>query len=150
MQGWSPHGVTAVEGRLIGITGGIVARVDGPPAASTVDRGLSGPTCAGCPGASCPGAREPGGCPTHQHAALAPADRVICRCLNVTEASILEAIASCPIRTLKDLCRFTQAGEGCMSCRRELAHYVDLARGAWGAERTTVHVEVAASVYLAE
>lgn len=50
-------------------------------------------------------------------------DRVVCRCLKVTEAVIVEAIAG-GVRTLQELRRATEAGTGCNCCHRELREYL--------------------------
>jgi bacterioferritin-associated ferredoxin len=47
-------------------------------------------------------------------------DRVVCRCLKVTEAVIVEAITTLGVRTLQDLRRTTEAGTGCNCCHKEL------------------------------
>jgi bacterioferritin-associated ferredoxin len=50
--------------------------------------------------------------------------RVVCRCLKVTEAALVEALATHDLRTLKDVGRHTGAGDGCTACHRELAAYL--------------------------
>lgn len=40
----------------------------------------------------------------------------LCHCFQLSREAILEAIVSKDIRTLKDLQRFTGAGDGCMAC----------------------------------
>ena len=66
--------------------------------------------CAG----SCRGCERLGSCP----------DRVVCRCLKVTEHDVISAIVTLGVRSLTDLQRVTEAGSGCTCCRRELANYL--------------------------
>jgi len=42
--------------------------------------------------------------------------RVICRCLGVTEADLIHCIRTHGARTLKDIARLTEAGDGCTAC----------------------------------
>ena len=46
--------------------------------------------------------------------------KVICRCLQVTEAAVVEAINRRELRTLKDVLRHTGAGDGCTCCHAEI------------------------------
>jgi NAD(P)H-nitrite reductase large subunit len=48
------------------------------------------------------------------------ADRVVCRCLNITEGDVVGALVSLEIRTIKELCDRTDAGTGCTACHVEL------------------------------
>ena len=66
-----------------------------------------------CAGAcrSCPAV---GSCP----------DRVVCRCLRVTEQVVIEAIVTLGVRTVKELRTATDAGDGCTCCHKELAAYL--------------------------
>jgi bacterioferritin-associated ferredoxin len=52
-------------------------------------------------------------------------DRVICRCLGVTEATLVEVIATLELRTIKEVGQHTGAGDGCTCCHRLLAQYLD-------------------------
>jgi bacterioferritin-associated ferredoxin len=47
-------------------------------------------------------------------------ERIVCRCLQVTETEIVEALATREIRSLKDLRRHTSAGDGCTACHQQL------------------------------
>jgi NAD(P)H-nitrite reductase large subunit len=49
---------------------------------------------------------------------------VVCDCLQVTAAELLEALATRSVRTLKDLKRETGAGDGGMACHRLLLKYL--------------------------
>jgi bacterioferritin-associated ferredoxin len=52
-------------------------------------------------------------------------ERLVCHCLGIGESTIVAALTTQQVRTVKDLCRLTGAGDGCMACRRRLAEYVD-------------------------
>jgi NAD(P)H-nitrite reductase large subunit len=66
--------------------------------------------CAG----ECRGCAAVGSCP----------DRVVCRCLRVTEQEVISAITTLGLRTLKEVRRATEAGTGCNCCHRELSAYL--------------------------
>jgi NAD(P)H-nitrite reductase large subunit len=51
--------------------------------------------------------------------------RLICRCLQVTEATLLEALTTQDIRTLRDIRRHTGAGDGCTACHAHLQQYLE-------------------------
>lgn len=51
-------------------------------------------------------------------------DPVVCRCLQVTESTILEAAHRCPFSSLAEIARETGAGTGCMACHRQLRRLV--------------------------
>lgn len=50
--------------------------------------------------------------------------RIVCRCLQVTESVVIEALTTLEIRTVKDLRRHTGAGDGCTACHTRLRHYL--------------------------
>jgi bacterioferritin-associated ferredoxin len=52
--------------------------------------------------------------------ATAIADRPLCRCLNVTENDIREAISEHEPQTVKAVSQICGAGAGCMSCHRHI------------------------------
>lgn len=56
---------------------------------------------------------------TAEHA-IAEAQRPICRCLNVTESDILEAISEHEPQTVQGVSQICGAGVGCMSCHRHI------------------------------
>jgi NAD(P)H-nitrite reductase large subunit len=68
---------------------------------------------ADCAGAcrSCPAV---GSCP----------DRIVCRCLKVTEAVVIDAIVTLGLRTVKEVRKATEAGDGCTCCHKEIAAYL--------------------------
>lgn len=51
-------------------------------------------------------------------------DRVVCRCLGVTEEAVIGAIVTLGLRTVKEVRRATEAGDGCTCCHKELAAYL--------------------------
>ncbi len=65
-------------------------------------------TCRSCPAV--------GSCP----------DRIVCRCLQVTERTIVTAIQVRGARTVGDLRTLTGAGDGCTCCHRELRQYLEV------------------------
>lgn len=71
------------------------------PEPRVCDDPCSGP-CAGCP------------------------DRVVCRCLKVTEATIVEAIVTLGVRSVNELRIATGAGDGCTCCHRELRELLEV------------------------
>ena len=50
--------------------------------------------------------------------------RIVCRCLNVSEESVIAAITTQDLQTLRDLRRHTGAGEGCTCCHEKLKEYL--------------------------
>lgn len=70
------------------------------------------PDCSGfC--RTCPAA---GSCP----------DRVVCRCLDVTESELIAAIQTHKVVNLQELKVVTDAGNGCTCCHKELAVYLSV------------------------
>jgi bacterioferritin-associated ferredoxin len=51
-------------------------------------------------------------------------DRVVCRCLGVTEHEVVSAIVTLGLRTVKEVRQATEAGDGCTCCHKELAAYL--------------------------
>jgi assimilatory nitrate reductase electron transfer subunit len=47
-------------------------------------------------------------------------DRIVCRCLKVTEGAIVDAIVTLGLATVKDVRKATGAGDGCTCCHREI------------------------------
>jgi bacterioferritin-associated ferredoxin len=52
-------------------------------------------------------------------------DRIVCRCLQVTESVLVDALTTLELRTLKDVCRETGAGDGCTACHARLRQLLD-------------------------
>ena len=59
--------------------------------------------------------------PEHCHSCP---ERVVCRCLNITEGELVNVITSREIESLRDLRRHTGAGEGCTCCHATLKEYL--------------------------
>ena len=47
-------------------------------------------------------------------------DRVVCRCFGVPEAAVVEAITTLGLRTIKEIRKHTDAGDGCTCCHAQL------------------------------
>lgn len=58
---------------------------------------------------------------------LNPQHEIVCECLCVTEAEILKAIKEHRLKTVSDIVRFTQAGDGCTACHPRLKWYLEQA-----------------------
>jgi bacterioferritin-associated ferredoxin len=67
--------------------------------------------------------RSCNGCP--KDLSNRPAGRLICRCLQVTEETLLDALSRTEIRTVKELRVHTGAGDGCTACHRLLQKYLE-------------------------
>ena len=63
---------------------------------------------------SCQSCTAPGSC----------AERVVCRCLKVTEEQVIAAITTLGLGTISELRTVTEAGEGCTCCHDELKAYL--------------------------
>jgi len=63
-------------------------------------------------------------CRTRDEAVGCPG-RLLCRCLRVTEAVVVEALTTLGVRTLKGLRQETGAGDGCTACHRLLQRYLE-------------------------
>lgn len=50
--------------------------------------------------------------------------RMVCHCLQVSEASIDAAAAKAPFQSIKDISCRTGAGDGCTACHRRLISYL--------------------------
>ena len=53
-------------------------------------------------------------------------DRIVCRCLKVTEAVVVEAITTLGLRTVRDVRNATGAGDGCTCCHRQIREYLEV------------------------
>lgn len=54
--------------------------------------------------------------------------QIICHCLHVDEEEILEAFSRRHIKSLKDIIRYTSAGDGCTACHPALLEYLERRR----------------------
>lgn len=52
------------------------------------------------------------------------AERIVCRCLRVTEHEVITAIQTLGLRTVKEVRAATEAGAGCNCCHKEIAAYL--------------------------
>ncbi len=50
--------------------------------------------------------------------------KIVCECLQVTEEEILLAVRTREIKTVKDIIKYTQAGDGCTACHPLLKEYL--------------------------
>jgi NifU-like protein len=46
--------------------------------------------------------------------------RLVCRCLQITEEAVVEAITTLALTTLKEVRQLTGAGDGCNACHQRL------------------------------
>jgi bacterioferritin-associated ferredoxin len=53
-------------------------------------------------------------------------DRIVCRCLKVTEETVVDAIVSLGLRTVKEVRAATGAGDGCTCCHTQLRAYLEV------------------------
>jgi bacterioferritin-associated ferredoxin len=53
--------------------------------------------------------------------------RVVCRCLQVTEEVVVEAITALELKTLAEVREATGAGDGCTCCHKQLRKLLELA-----------------------
>lgn len=74
---------------------------------------------------------EPSKCETHScdacggHASYDESgDKIVCSCFQVTESAVIQAVATWNLTSVKELCRFTNAGAGCTACRLRLKKYL--------------------------
>jgi bacterioferritin-associated ferredoxin len=51
--------------------------------------------------------------------------KIVCRCLNVTEAEVVQHITRLELRTIRELRYHTGAGEGCTCCHAQLEEYLE-------------------------
>ena len=51
-------------------------------------------------------------------------ERLVCRCLKVTEHEVVTAIRVHGLTTVRELRQITQAGDGCTCCHKELRQYL--------------------------
>jgi bacterioferritin-associated ferredoxin len=56
---------------------------------------------------------------------------VVCHCLQVTEAALLEALTRLDVKTIKEIRRLTGAGDGCNACHRVLQRYLEKLKPAY-------------------
>jgi NAD(P)H-nitrite reductase large subunit len=52
-------------------------------------------------------------------------EKIVCCCLQVTAGTLMEALGTGSVQTLRDIKRETGAGDGCMACHRLLRKYLE-------------------------
>jgi bacterioferritin-associated ferredoxin len=55
-------------------------------------------------------------------------DTIVCACFQIAESTVVDAIATWNLTSVKEVCRMTNAGAGCTACRLRLRKYVEEAR----------------------
>jgi len=61
---------------------------------------------------------------THEHCDDCH-DKIVCRCLQVTESQVVRMIERLELRTVHDLRKYTGAGDGCTCCHSKLEQYLE-------------------------
>ncbi len=57
------------------------------------------------------------------------AEKIVCKCFNVSEETIIKAIRTNHLTTVEDVTHFTKAGGGCGRCRGEIQQILDKVNG---------------------
>jgi NAD(P)H-nitrite reductase large subunit len=52
-------------------------------------------------------------------------ERIVCRCLQITETELIQVLTNREVHTVKEICRLTKAGDGCTACHSLLKQYID-------------------------
>ena len=53
-------------------------------------------------------------------------DRVLCRCLRVTEGEVVDAILELGLRTVREIRTATGAGDGCNCCHQQIRELLEV------------------------
>ncbi|MFO0796312.1 MAG: (2Fe-2S)-binding protein [Gemmataceae bacterium] len=53
-------------------------------------------------------------------------DRIVCRCLKVTEGRIVEVVTTLGLRTVKEVRNVTGAGDGCTCCHKQIRALIEV------------------------
>ena len=61
---------------------------------------------------------------THEHCDACP-DKIVCRCLQVTEVQVIRMIERLELRSVRDVRKYTGAGEGCTCCHAKIQEYIE-------------------------
>ncbi|MCC7087177.1 MAG: (2Fe-2S)-binding protein [Pirellulales bacterium] len=61
--------------------------------------------------------------------------KLICRCLEISETDLLQAIDDADLRSLTDVIGQTGAGDGCTACRTRILEYLEQHRTLAAASR---------------
>ncbi len=70
--------------------------------------------------------------------------KIVCECLQVTEAEVVGAIEAREITKLDDIIAYTCAGEGCTACHPLLGDYLRRLRAQGSPRRPTPALDAAA------
>jgi NAD(P)H-nitrite reductase large subunit len=54
------------------------------------------------------------------HSPTDSTESIVCRCLEISETTVADAIAVCGLSTVREICRETGAGGGCTACHARL------------------------------
>lgn len=57
-------------------------------------------------------------------------DTIVCRCLQVCQSSLVDAVERCALANLQDVARETGAGSGCTACHRTIRRLLAQQRAA--------------------
>ena len=52
-------------------------------------------------------------------------EKIVCRCLRVTEAEVIQVITQLELRSIKEIRREIGAGDGCTCCHSQLEEYLE-------------------------
>jgi bacterioferritin-associated ferredoxin len=63
--------------------------------------------------------------PYHHEACDGCPEKLVCRCLHVTESQVIRMIERLELRTVRDLRQYTGAGDGCTCCHAQLEDYLE-------------------------
>ncbi len=63
-------------------------------------------------------------CINHNDCSTCP-ERLVCRCLQITEAELVTAVTTLELRTVTEVRQHTGAGDGCNACHKLLRRYLD-------------------------
>ncbi|MSU80185.1 MAG: (2Fe-2S)-binding protein [Gemmataceae bacterium] len=53
-------------------------------------------------------------------------EKIVCRCLHVTEAQVVRMITQLELRTIREVKQITGAGDGCTACHSKLAECLEM------------------------
>lgn len=53
------------------------------------------------------------------------AGQIVCRCLQVTEEVLFDAVTRLGLRTVREVRQHTGAGDGCTACHRRISEYLE-------------------------
>ena len=52
-------------------------------------------------------------------------DRIVCRCFQVKESTVVQVITTLGLRTVKEIRKHTNAGDGCTCCHADLRRLLE-------------------------